>query len=65
MIGLLLVGALFFYKYILQYSGNAQRYFLENLDPWTLGMFILYCIAVILMLSLFLKGRYRRIVQII
>ncbi len=65
MVGLLLVWALFFYKIILQYTGNINLYFFENLDPTTLGIFVLYCIAFVLILSLFLKWRYKKMIQVV
>ena len=62
---LILVGILFFYRYILQYSGYTKLYFLDNPDRKSIGLFIAYCIAGILLLTTFSQSRYMKILNII
>lgn len=64
-IWLLLVSGLFFYKYILEYFGRADWYFLQSMDWMNIGLFVLYCTAFVLLLTLFLKGWYQKVLQAI
>lgn len=64
-IWLLLVGGLFCYQYILQYIGKLDFYFLNHPDRKSLWLFVSYCTAFVLLLTLLLKGRYKKVMQII
>lgn len=62
---LILVSMLFFYRYLLQYSGYTKLYFLDNPDRKSIGLFIAYCIAGILLLTTFSQSRYMKIIKVV
>jgi len=62
---MLLVGSLFFYRYLLGSMGQIKLYFMDNPDWKSLGLFISYCLAFVLFLTLFMKWRYTKVLQTI
>jgi hypothetical protein len=64
-IGVVLVGWLFAYKYILQSLGYPNLYFVDNLDAKTVMLFVGYCTAISLLISLFLKNRSKKIFSLL
>ncbi|NCO98075.1 hypothetical protein GW864_02785 [bacterium] len=54
-VSMLLVGSLFFYRYLLGSMGQIKLYFMDNPDWKSLGLFISYCLAFVLFLTLFMK----------
>ncbi len=49
---LILVTLLFVYQFVLSHFGWSSEYFLNNLTPFTIGLFVLYCVVLVLFLSL-------------
>jgi len=64
-VSMLLVGSLFFYKYLLGSMGQIQLYFMNKPDRISLGLFMAYCIAFVLFLTLFMRWRYTKVLQTI
>lgn len=63
-IWLLLVWGLFIYKYLLSYFGS-NLYFLDKINTQNILLFIFYCTAVVLIITLFMKWWYKKIIQTI
>lgn len=64
-VSILLVASLFFYRYLLGSLGQLKLYFMDNPDRKSLGLFVSYCVAFVLFLTLFLKWRYTKVLQTI
>lgn len=60
---MLLVGSLFFYKFLLGSVGQVQLYFMDKPDRISLGLFVSYCLAFVLFLTLFTRWRYTKVLQ--
>ena len=60
-----MVGSLFAYTYLLSYIGQKNLALTNTINTQTLLIFIAYCTILMVLITIFLKNRYKRIAQIL
>ena len=64
-LAIIMVGSLFAYTYLLWYIGQKGLALTNTINTQTLLIFIAYCTILMVLVTIFLKNRYKRIAQIL
>ncbi len=64
-IAIVIVGSLFAYNYLLWALGQNDLILTNIINTKTLSFFVAYCTLTVVIVTIFLKNRYRRILQIL
>jgi len=64
-LSIIIVGSLFAYTYLLGYIGQKNLILTNTMDTKSLLMFVAYCTIFVILVTIFFKNRYKRILQIL